>query len=163
VPKTNFFQDQVESDRELLETIIESGKLTTMELEAFDSMREKLKEKRGELTENQRGWASRVKLEIDTNHAHFNLLTSVLGVGDRLDEKEREAFTDMLHKIVSNRRYLSRSQLEWVRGSAARHDVEEETLNLYSAGKVPQGFERKEKLLPWEQPGYVKVLRPPGR
>ncbi len=164
MPKTNFFQDQAEQDQELLEVVIESGKLSQREEESFQDMLSRSKERRAELTTNQRAWLQRVKQEIDQNHEHFNLLASVLGAGNRLRENEREAFEDMIQGVTRSRKLLTVAQVTWAKSCAEKYDVGDDApLNLHSAEKVPEGLERKEKLLPWEQPGYVKPTRPPGR
>ncbi len=91
MPKTNLFQeqDQADADLELLEVVIESGKLSPKEEEAFQDMLSRLRERRVELTTNQRAWVRRTKLEIDLNHSQFELLASVLGASNRLRDNER--------------------------------------------------------------------------
>lgn len=153
------------SDLDLLRGLVEvRTNITNREREAFEGMLENLTDgKISFLSDNQRRWCRSVRLEIDTNERHIALLKSVLEDPERIAIHEQEAFGDMLADLEGRRKALTRSQYEWVSKVADRVGVAEPAQNLYSSGKVPEGLPRRERLLPFEQPGYVKPTKPPGR
>lgn len=156
----DFFDTQQDSDLTLLQTLTDSDKLTTQEREAFERMSDDLTRRSvNQLTFAQRQWAQNVKKRVLNNARQIELLRTVLDE-DGLKDSEREAFSDMLSDLQSTCRELTTAQQMWLTDVARREGCDAQ--NLYSAGKVPKGFERKEKLLPWEQPGYVKPTKPPG-
>jgi hypothetical protein len=86
---------------------------------------------------------------------------------NRLSDDDQKAFQSMLEYLDSGgRKRLSRKQHEWVAEKHKRLELTvESSLNLHSSGKVPDGVPKGKTLttLPWEQPGYNKPLRPPGK
>jgi len=76
--------------------------------------------------------------------------------------REAEAFASMRIDLKMRGGRLSEKQLKWLQAAEARLDVATTSLNLVSRGLVPLGNHKRVKL-PHEQPGYVKVLKPPGR
>ncbi len=98
----------------------------------------------------------------NTLSSDASMLDSLLK-DERLDETEREAFEDM-SGLVSRGVKLSKKQKDWIerRWRGLELDAEEGSANLYSSGKVDKTGGDKVQL-PWEKPGYVKVLKPPSR
>jgi hypothetical protein len=82
--------------------------------------------------------------------------------GPTLSDLEREAFPGM-----RGRRCLTDKQKAWFRDAAARLGVELPAENLFSSlsekEKKEHARRAKSVELPWEKPGYVKVLKPPKR
>jgi hypothetical protein len=82
--------------------------------------------------------------------------------GPTLTEDEREAFPSM-----RGRRSLSDKQRAWLRDAAVKIGLELPAENLFSSlsekEKKEHARRAKSVELPWEKPGYVKVLKPPGR
>jgi hypothetical protein len=74
-------------------------------------------------------------------------------------ESERAAFQDMLDRIEAHP--LSEKQWLWIEGVVERANVDDNR-NLVSRGLVPRGNPER-IVLPWEKPGVVKALKPPGR
>ena len=91
------------------------------------------------------------------------MLEELLG-DDRLGDKERKAFSEMLEDLGP--RGLSQKQLAWVQGrwEALDHGVGP-SLNLHSSGRVAPADPNSPNAvrLPWERDGYMKPLKPPGR
>lgn len=84
---------------------------------------------------------------------------------DRLSDEDREAFEGMKKRLVRGpTAKLSRPQSQWVDDiyHKLELDVGEGSANLFSSGKV-KAEGKSSVVLPWEQPGYVKVMKPPGR
>lgn len=82
---------------------------------------------------------------------------------ERLTDGERSSFEDM-DRQLSNKGALTRKQHQWVesRYKQLGLDAQEPSENLSSSGKV-KGGGKSDVVLPWEAPGYVKALKPPGR
>jgi hypothetical protein len=82
---------------------------------------------------------------------------------ERLSDDERSSFEDM-DRQLSNKGSLTRKQHQWVesRYKQLGLDAQEPSENLVSSGKVKKGG-KSDVTLPWEVPGYVKPLKPPGR
>lgn len=80
---------------------------------------------------------------------------------DRLNEKEEEAFGDMLRGMRNYGRILSKPQLEWVERIYLKLDLdaEEPCENLVSSGAVQSG----KKMEPLDFEKMPRPLRPPGR
>lgn len=82
---------------------------------------------------------------------------------ERLSEDERPRFEDM-ERQLSNEGALSRKQHQYVESRWKQLGLNsDETLNLHSSGKCPKTLGSSKIVLPWEKPGYVKVLKPPGK
>jgi hypothetical protein len=93
------------------------------------------------------------QLNYLTDH---DLLTSLMGAHDRLNDREVTAFSDMQQQIT--RRRLTRSQRQWAEGVYDKLELEaDRTLNLVSTGQV--AVERVPRFM-WE---LNRPLRPPGR
>ena len=97
---------------------------------------------------------------------NVSLLLSLVLQDEDLSKLERRAFESMQRQLEQGRS-LSPKQETWIRDIGERLGVEEApAANLFS--QMPKDKQLKEKedsrtKLPWEQPGYVKVLKPPGR
>lgn len=83
-----------------------------------------------------------------------------------LSRKERFAFADMRSRL--NSRSLSENQRDWIRTAAERLGVigAAPARNVFS--KMPQAKQAENMSqvrtrFPWEQPGYEKATKPPGR
>ncbi len=148
-------------DRRLLEEALASCDLTENERDVFSRW---LAGSRP-LTPRMRGWAESAREEHDRSRRDRDLLGLVIG-NARLTPEEDSAFCSMQAQVEKRvRGTLTEPQRAWVTQAACRLCLEpdEAPLNLHSAGRVKEGPPRKERLLPWEQPGYVKPTRPPGR
>jgi hypothetical protein len=84
---------------------------------------------------------------------------------ERLNDEEREAFSSMISPLeLSPRSKLTEKQRAWVVSRYEKLDLgAESSLNLHSSGKIPEkpAGMKSTTLLPWEKPGYQKVLSPP--
>lgn len=79
----------------------------------------------------------------------------------RLQDNERDAFTDMLSRLENGRvSKLSDKQRQWVEGVYLKLelDAEEASQNLVSSGKVAN---KSTKVFPFEL--MPRPLKPPGR
>lgn len=99
----------------------------------------------------------------------YELLERVLSLRyeGKLSAREQEAFTEMSERMTPDGNGLSVKQRRWARGVAERLGIRVPIAkNLFS---TMSDAERKAQLgqvktlLPWEKPGYKKVLRPPTR
>ena len=91
------------------------------------------------------------------------MIIALLG-DERLSEKEQKAFKDMEDFLAANKhRKLSNKQYKWIEAKFEQLDLGSgESLNLFSTGQVPKGSYTKSSVtLPWEKPGYKKLLKPP--
>lgn len=81
---------------------------------------------------------------------------------DLLSDKEREVFASMRAGAM-----LSPKQRNWVRSVAERLGIQvAPSRNEFSAmpeAKKKENLKHVRTLLPWERPGYVKAVKPPGR
>jgi hypothetical protein len=81
--------------------------------------------------------------------------------GAVLSDLEREAFPDMYGRHKTDR------MRAWFRDAAARLGVELPAENLFSSLSEKEKKEHVRRAqsveLPWEKPGYRKILRPLGR
>lgn len=159
---TSFFDSaaQEAEDRQLLEHVFDSCRLSDTELTTFHRWIEEDRK----ITERMRSWLKSVKAEHERSEQDKALLQDVIG-DDRLSRGEDEAFCDMQAQIERYvRGKLTDAQRSWLEKVAARLGiVHESAANLHSSGKVPEGLPRAQRLLPWEQEGYVKPTRPSGR
>lgn len=90
---------------------------------------------------------------------------SALLADDRTSDEDREAFKGMKKKLIrSPKAKLSRPQAQWVEDVYKRLELDaaEGSRNLFSSGKV-KAEGKSSVTFPWERPGYVKPLKPPGR
>lgn len=86
----------------------------------------------------------------------------VLLTDDRLPEKERTAFQNMLDLLNGGKiRYLSADQRKWVDDYYKRYekDAEEGSLNLHSRKLVPQGIVMPKR----HYETMDRPTKPPGR
>jgi hypothetical protein len=90
--------------------------------------------------------------------------TMISRYSDILTEKQLEAFTSMRGQLTP----LTERQSHWVRGVAERLGIEiapaENIFSTMDESEQREHLTRAAKVvLPWEQPGYVKALKPPGK
>lgn len=81
---------------------------------------------------------------------------------DALSDKEREVFSSMRAGST-----LSAPQRNWVRSVAERLGIQvapsRNEFSALSKEKKQEHLKRVRTQLPWEKPGYVKAVKPPGR
>jgi polyhydroxyalkanoate synthesis regulator phasin len=90
--------EQGEADQKLIDSLVESGKLSDEQLAAFEDIKSKSARYRGELTSKQREWATELALRLDVDLGAANLVSSGKV---RASEKERasvKAFVDSLDR-----------------------------------------------------------------
>lgn len=98
-----------------------------------------------------------------SNQTDEELLSRLLEEPERLSEREVEVFSSMSEFSGA----LSEKQRRWIRSVADRLGIQiASSENTFS--ELPPEVQREHRLqvrtrLPWELPGYVKSLKPPGR
>jgi len=90
----------------------------------------------------------------------YKLRRLVLECGERLGDREKVAFPDMLERMEAGRlQRFSKTQKEWIEGAYVRMELEaDEVENLFSTGRVPVGAPVAMAPVLANRP-----LKPPGR
>ncbi len=87
-----------------------------------------------------------------------------------LDDKYADALSDKERAVFASMRagaQLWPKQRNWVRSVAERLGIQvapsRNEFSALPAAKKKENLKRVRTQLPWERPGYVKALKPPGR